>query len=225
MNDMTAMLLSPVSILMLDDHELVLEGLAKVLEEMPEVACTDRASNSRELLRKLKKKKYDIYLMDIELAGENGLDIMQEIRKLHPQARFIACTMHEESWILHALLRQNPDAIVLKLSGVKAIKEAVLAVREGRKYFCPRFEQMYRHLENARTSLVKKNLPTPREQEVLQAISEGLSTCEIAARLCLTENTVEGYRKNLLTKLEARNMVDLVVKAMQRGFLNPHNDL
>lgn len=51
MNDMTAMLLSPVSILMLDDHELVLEGLAKVLEEMPEVACTDRASNSRELLR------------------------------------------------------------------------------------------------------------------------------------------------------------------------------
>ena len=122
MNDMTAMLLSPVSILMLDDHELVLEGLAKVLEEMPEVACTDRASNSRELLRKLKEKKYDIYLMDIERAGENGLDIMQEIRKLHSQARFIACTMHDESRILHSLLRQNPDAIVLKLSGVKAVK-------------------------------------------------------------------------------------------------------
>ena len=107
---------------------------------------------------------------------------------------------------------------------IKAIKEAVLAVREGRKYFCPRFEQMYRHLENVRTSLVKKNLPTPREQEVLQAISEGLSTCEIAVRLCLTENTVESYRKSLMTKLEARNMADLVVKAMQRGFIKPHND-
>ena len=217
-------LLSPVSIIMLDDHELVLEGLSKVLEGMPEVGHTDRAFNSRELIRKSKENDYDIYLIDVELAGESGIDVIQSIRGLHPQARFIVCTMHEESWVLHVLLRQEPDAVVLKLSGVKAIKEAVLAVREGRKYFCPRFEQMYRHLENVRTSLVKKNLPTPREQEVLQAISEGLSTCEIAVRLCLTENTVESYRKSLMTKLEARNMADLVVKAMQRGFIKPHND-
>ena len=202
----------------------MLEGLSKVLEGMPEVGHTDRAFNSRELIRKSRENDYDIYLIDVELAGESGIDVIQSIRGLHPQARFIVCTMHEESWVLHALLRQEPDAVVLKLSGVKAIKEAVLAVREGRKYFCPRFEQMYRHLENVRTSLVKKNLPTPREQEVLQAISEGLSTCEIAVRLCLTENTVESYRKSLMTKLEARNMADLVVKAMQRGFIKPHND-
>lgn len=213
-----------VSIIMLDDHELVLEGLKKVLEDMPQVAVAHTAASSCELLRKSKEREYDIYLIDIELVGENGLDVLQTIRKSNPRARFIVCTMHEEIWTLHSLLRHHPEGVVLKLSGTKAIKEAVQVLCEGKTYRCPRFRNCYQYLENAELSSVKKNLPTRREQEVLEGIARGLSSAEIARRLYLTENTVEGYRKSLMLKLGARNATDLVVKALDCGLLDmPHD--
>lgn len=216
---MTETKTQPSSVIMTDDHALVLEGLKSLLEQMPEVACADTAANTRELLLKMKDKNYDIFLLDIELQGENGLEAVQAIRHANRKAAIIICTMHEEIWTAHTLLKANPEGIVLKLSGIEHIKKAIQAVRKGEKYYCPRFEKLQRKLSSLPHSAIRRNLPTPREVEVLKAIARGLSSCEIANELFLTENTIESYRKNLMVKLEARNVADLIVKGIEKGYI------
>lgn len=210
---------SPSSVIMTDDHALVLEGLKSILEQMPELACADTAANTRELLLKMREKHYDIFLLDVELQGESGLEVVQAIRRANREAAIIVCTMHEEIWTAHALLKANPEAIVLKLSGIEHIKKAIQAVRKGEKYYCPRFEKLQRKLTAVPRSSIRRNLPTPREVEVLKAIARGLSSSEIAEELFLTENTIESYRKNLMMKLEARNVADLIVKGIEKGYI------
>lgn len=209
----------PSSIIMADDHALVIEGLKSILSPMSEVACTDMALNTHELLIKMRDKQYDIVLLDIELNGENGLEVIQDLRHINKNISIIVCTVHEEIWTAHALLKANPEGIVLKLSGVEHIKKAIQAVRKGEKYYCPRFEKLQRKLSSLPHSAIRRNLPTPREIEVLRAIARGLSSCEIANELFLTENTIESYRKNLMVKLEARNVADLIVKGIEKGYI------
>lgn len=210
---------APSTVILLDDHALVLEGLKKLLEQMPEISGIDTAGTTCELLSRLKYKKYDFCFLDIELYGENGLDVVNDIRRLAPGIAIVVCTMHEEIWTAQALLRLRPEGIILKLSGADSVKSAVRAIRRGETYRCPRFEQLAHKLSGMNSAAVRKNVPTPRELDVLKAIARGFSSAEIARQLCLTENTVESYRKNLLLKLEARNVADLVMKGVERGYL------
>lgn len=211
----------PMDILVADDHVLVCEGLKNVLEEMPEIGMVDTADSIEELSGKLRSHSYDLFFLDVEMCGRNGLDMVPSIRRVNRRAAIVLCTMHEEVWTLHSMLKVSPDGIVLKLSGLECIRQAVRAVSRGEKYYCPRFRQLYgKLLENGQVDGARKRKPTPREQDVLQAIAEGLSTLQIAERMYVSENTVETYRKNLMQKLEARNVADLVVKGIERGFIH-----
>ena len=209
----------PLDILIADDHALVCEGMRTVLAAMPEVASVDIALTMDELLHKIRAHTYGLCFLDVELNGGNGLEMMPIIRRSNRKASIVLCTMHEEIWTLHALIKANPDGVVLKLSGTECIREAVLAICKGEKYFCPRFRQLYGRLDASSGQVLKRNRPTPREMDVLQAIAEGLSSVEIARRMYVSENTVETYRKNLMSKLEAKNVADMVVKGIERGFV------
>lgn len=210
---------TPLDILIADDHALVCEGLKTVLGTMPEVASVDTALTMDELLHKIRAHTYGLCFLDVELNGGSGLDMMPIIRRSNRKTAIVLCTMHEEIWTMHALLKANPDGVVLKLSGVDCIRQAVKAVCRGEKYYCPRFRKLYGRLESASGRDLKRNRPTPRELDVLQAIAEGLSSVEIARRMYVSENTVETYRKNLMAKLEAKNVADMVVKGIERGFV------
>lgn len=208
------------AILLVDDHALILQGLQSVISEMPEIGEVCIASSGNEALSILEKKTFDLYLLDLELPEMDGLTLLKQIRRKYPAARIIVNTMHEEPWVIRKIMQLDLNGVVLKSGEVSELIDAVRAVLQGGVYFCREFKEL--ELQSVRR---KRDVPecsmwlTQREKEVLREIAAGMQTREIAERLHVSVNTVESHRKSLMLKLEARNAVELVVKAIRMGLV------
>ncbi|MBP3214148.1 MAG: response regulator transcription factor [Bacteroidaceae bacterium] len=207
---------SELSIAIVDDHEVVLEGLYSFLKKNGQ-KNVQAFRSARDLLRQAQKQTFDLYIIDIELPDMEGDTLIDAIRTLHAEARIIVNTMHEEVWVVKTMQEKQVDAVIYKSTDLSQLLHAIRAVSQGSKYFCPQFRR-----DSQRTATPTES-PSRREQEVLREIARGLSTKEIAARLYISENTVETHRQSLFAKLQAHNMADLMVKAIAQGYINPHD--
>lgn len=207
-----------IRVLLVDDHDLVLQGLKRILEfAVPEIKMICRASSGKEALSLIDIQPFELFLLDVELPDITGIDLIASIRKKQPKARIMVNTMHEEIWFVRSLLQCNPDAILFKSIDSRQVIDAVHAVLQGKKYFCPYVERVRMQLRSQEKSC--KNELTLRELDVLKLLSEGKSTQEIARELCVSANTVDTHRRHLMEKLDARNVVDLVVIAISKGII------
>lgn len=207
-----------IRVLLVDDHDLVLQGLKRILEfAVPEIKMICKASSGKEALSLIDIQPFELFLLDVELPDISGIDLIASIRKKQPKARIMVNTMHEEIWFVRSLLQCNPDAILFKSIDSRQVIDAVHAVLQGKKYFCPYVERVRMQLRSQEKSC--KNELTLRELDVLKLLSEGKSTQEIARELCVSANTVNTHRRHLMEKLDARNVVDLVVIAISRGII------
>ena len=207
-----------IRVLLVDDHDLVLQGLKRILEfAVPEIKMICKASSGKEALSLIDIQPFELFLLDVELPDISGIDLIASIRKKQPKARIMVNTMHEEIWFVRSLLQCNPDAILFKSIDSRQVIDAVHAVLQGKKYFCPYVERVRMQLRSQEKS--RKNELTLRELDVLKLLSEGKSTQEIARELCVSANTVDTHRRHLMEKLDARNVVDLVVIAISKGII------
>lgn len=207
-------------ILLVDDHALILEGICHILKRLPEVVVADAVTTGEEAVGLIAERDYDIYILDVGLPDVSGFELIDMIRELNEDARIIVNTMHEEIWYINRLVRQGVNSVILKASDSIEIENAVKSVLRGEAYTCPRFEGIRKKLGHTSSQIHPKDVPTKREIEVLQAVAEGLCTHEIAGRLQITENTVETFRRRLIQKFNAKNAIDMVVKAMAQGWIN-----
>lgn len=205
--------LSELSVCITDDHGLILEGFRSVLTNNG-ISNVDIYSNAGDLLNVFSQKHYDIYIIDVEMPGMDGISLTDTIRKTYPDAKIIVSTIHDELWTLRKLAERNVDAIVYKSPDSSQMMTAIQSLLNGQQYYCAEAE--------AALKLMSKDIehPSQREMEVLQAIGNGLTSKEIADKLFISENTVEAHRKSLFTKLEARNIAELIVTAVRRGYIN-----
>ena len=207
-----------ISALLVDDHDLVLQGLKRILEyAVPEIKMICKVSSGKEALSLIDIQPFELFLLDVELPDMSGIDLIASIRKKQPKARIMVNTMHEEIWFVRSLLQCNLDAILFKSIDSRQVVDAVHAVLQGKKYFCPYVERVRLQLKSQEKN--RKNELTLRELDVLKLLSEGKSTQEIAQELCVSANTVDTHRRYLMEKLDARNVVDLVVIAISRGII------
>ena len=207
-----------ISALLVDDHDLVLQGLKRILEyAVPEIKMICKVSSGKEALSLIDIQPFELFLLDVELPDMSGIDLIASIRKKQPKARIMVNTMHEEIWFVRSLLQCNLDAILFKSIDSRQVVDAVHAVLQGKKYFCPYVERVRLQLKSQEKN--RKNELTLRELDVLKLLSEGKSTQEIAQELCVSANTVGTHRRHLMEKLDARNVVDLVVIAISRGII------
>ncbi|KAA5267536.1 response regulator transcription factor [Bacteroides faecis] len=207
-----------ISALLVDDHDLVLQGLKRILEyAVPEIKMICKVSSGKEALSLIDIQPFELFLLDVELPDMSGIDLIASIRKKQPKARIMVNTMHEEIWFVRSLLQCNLDAILFKSIDSRQVVDAVHAVLQGKKYFCPYVERVRLQLKSQEKN--RKNELTLRELDVLKLLSEGKSTQEIAQELCVSANTVDTHRRHLMEKLDARNVVDLVVIAISRGII------
>ena len=205
-------------ILLVDDHDLVLQGLKRIVEcSLPEITHICTASTGQEVLRLIASCDFDLFLLDIELPDMSGLDLIASIRQKIPEARIIVNTMHEEIWFVKDLLQSNVSGILFKSVNSNRIAEAIRRVLEGQTYFCPYAEQVRAQMR--RSDERRREELTLRELDVLKRISEGKNTQEIARELCVSVNTVDTHRRHLLEKLGARNVADLIMTAISRGII------
>ena len=207
-----------IRILLVDDHDLVLQGLKRIVEcSLPEIKTVCTASSGQEVLLLVASQRFNLFLMDIELPDMSGLDVISHIREKDPQARVIVNTVHEEVWFIKDLIAHGVNGILFKSVDSSKIAEAIRCVLDGKTYYCPYAEHV--RVQMRRSEEGRKEELTLRELDVLKRISEGKNTQEIAQELCVSTNTVDTHRRHLMEKLDARNVADLIMTAISRGII------
>ena len=200
------------SILIVDDHPIVREGIRTLLTSaIPHINIYE-ATEGQEALQHVKAKKTDIVIVDLEIPGIDGFQLIETIAVRPFAPRIIVYTMHEEPWTIVKLQQSKVNAIVLKGDNPTEIITAVESVKARLPYYSQRY-----------ASLIELNQPalTQREVEVLILLSKGFSSHQIADTLFVSENTIEYHRKQILRRLEARNNVHAITIALQKGIIPP----
>lgn len=201
-------------ILLVDDHEIVLKGLVQILKDViPEHANLFTSTTANGALKLLREKVFGICMLDIELPDMDGLELLHVIRQDFPEVKVIVNTGHEELWYIKDFVEHHVEGILFKNMRITEIEQAVKNVYNGETYFCHKAEKYI--------SLLKNHVqPTSREQDVLSYIAQGKSTQEIANLLGVSKNTIETHRSHLLEKFNARNVAELVMRAVSEGVLS-----
>ena len=201
-----------MNVLVVDDHRIVAHGLQSLLGNLSYVKGIDTVGTAGDALQAARKKKYGVYILDVELPDMPGVVLMEKLRELSPLSAFVFHTMHEEVWTVKAMMIAGADAIVLKSDDLSDLTAAIGEVLAGRSYHSQRFDEYCRRYE-------QEQMPTQQELEILKAIAAGESTNDIAKRMCISSNTIEYHRKRLFRKLGASNMADMVARAIRSGLL------
>lgn len=204
------------TVLLTDNHALILQGLQSVIAKMLEIGKVCIASSGNEVLSMHGLQSFDLYFLDVELPEMENLTLLRQIRRSYPSARIIVSMMHGEPWVIKEALQLDLNGVVLKSGDVSELTKAVRVVLQGGRYFSQKFEEFELRLSKRKKGMTEcSTWLTQREKDVLREIAAGMQTREIAERLHVSVNTVESHRKSLMLKLEARNAVELVVKAIR----------
>lgn len=201
-----------IKILTVDDHPLLREGIAAVIQGEEDMSIVGEASNGREAIDVFSSLRPDVTLMDLQMPGQNGIDAIAAIRQVHPQARVIVLTTYEGDVLARRALRAGAAGYILKNMIRKELLEAIRAVHLGRRYIPPKIAtELAEHCVEDELS--------EREIEVLREVAGGTSNKRIASRLSISEATVKAHMKSIMLKLGASDRTHAVSIASTRGFL------
>jgi len=202
----------PIRILAVDDHPVVRQGIAGLVAVHSDMRLVAEASNGREAIQQFRTHHPDVTLMDLQMPEMNGLDAMIAIRGEFPEARIIVLTTYVgDAQVLRAL-KAGARAYLLKNSLHKELLETIRAVHAGKKALSA--EASYQLAEHATDDAL-----TPTEIRVLHLIAEGNANKEIATRLSITEDTVKGQVRNILSKLGANDRTHAAMIGLKRGII------
>jgi two-component system, NarL family, response regulator NreC len=209
-----------ITIILVDDHPVVRDGLRRILETNKFASVVGEASSSQEALELVNSLKPQVVIADIVMSGMNGLELTRIIKKNAPETRVIVLSMYsQENYVLEAL-KNGADGYVVKDSTALEIVLAVQTIMEGKRYLSPRISQMAidAYVDRARKAVFDPyETLTEREREVLALSVQGMSSREIGGKLSISPRTVETHRENLMRKLGLPNLPSLISYALQRG--------
>jgi len=210
----------PIRILIADDHGVVAEGLKHVVESQGDMQVVAIVGDGREAVRVAKEQQPDVVLMDLSMPELNGADATRAILERDANCRVIVLSMYVEREYVRRALKAGASGYVVKRSAAKEVVDAIRAVNAGQRYLSPRVADVVidDYAGDAKGDLLEKL--SAREREVLQLLAEGRTGAEIAARLALSQKTVETYRARLVEKLGIRDVAGLVKFAIQRGLVS-----
>ncbi len=201
-----------IRILAVDDHSLFRQGIAALLATQPDIALVAEAANGREAIQQFRTHRPDITLMDLQMPEMNGLDALIAIRSEFPEARVIMLTTYTGDVHVLRAMKIGARAYLLKSLLDKELLETIRAVHAGKKTLSA--EVSYELAEHATDDAL-----TQGEVEVLRLIAAGNANKEIAAQLSITEETVKGRVKNILSKLGANDRTHAAMIGMKRGII------
>ena len=204
-------------ILLVDDHLLFLEGVEGLLSGLKNVQVSGRAHNGREALLQLRKQPADLVLLDYQMPEMDGLATLSEIRKFHPGTKVMILSMHKSAALVQEVMKAGAEGFLLKTADREEFLLAVKKVLSGGKYFSAEVMEEMMRPALASQQFVPDEPLTDRETEIIREIVNGLSTQEIAEKLFISPRTVETHRKNLMAKLNMKNLASLVRWALEGG--------
>ncbi|HET7672701.1 MAG TPA: response regulator transcription factor [Burkholderiales bacterium] len=210
----------PIRILIADDHGVVAEGLKHLIEAQSDLQVLAIVPDGREAVRVAREVQPDVVLMDLSMPELNGADATRAILERDPKCKVIVLSMYAEREYVRRALKAGAAGYVVKRSAAKEVVDAIRAVHAGQRYLSPRVADVVidDYAGDGKGDLLERL--SAREREVLQLLAEGRTGAEIAARLSLSQKTVETYRARLVEKLGIRDVAGLVKFAIQRGLVS-----
>lgn len=212
-NDAVTVRAEPIRILSVDDHALLRGGIAALIGTQPDMKVVAEAATGREAVQLFRTHRPDVTLMDIQMPEVDGIDALIAIRSEFPDARVIVLTTYSGDVQAMRALKAGAQAYLLKSLLQKELLDTIREVHAGRKRIGPEVAaQLANHAVD--------DALTPREVAVLQLIAAGNSNKIIADRLVLSEDTVKGHVKNILSKLGANDRTHAVTIGLKRGIIS-----
>lgn len=212
-----------IKIIIADDHQLFIDGIKSIIKSIKNLEISAEVNNGKQLLEHLSKQGCDVILMDINMPDMDGIEATKEVKKRYPNIKIIMLTMYSSRDYIEKLLRVGADGYILKNTGKEELQKAIETVHQGESYFSAEVTERIMEGLQKKKSAEKNSFMvelTEREIDVLKLIVQELTTSEIAEKLFISTHTVETHRKNLISKLNVRNIAGLVKYAMQNGLVD-----
>ena len=213
-----------VSILIVDDHQIIIDGIRSLLRDQPDLKVIGESCNGKEAVDFLALLHADIVLMDIDMPLMNGIDATRKIKAEFDGVKVIILTMHNEGGLIKTLVSAGADGYILKNSDRHELIDAIRKVSSGQSYFSPDvtlslLNKTTRPMVGSEEDNVHVDL-TSRESEVLTLIAKGHTNKEIGEKLFISHRTVDTHRTNLMKKIGVNNIAGLIRYAIRRGFVS-----
>lgn len=207
-----------VRVLLADDHALVRSGVRRVLEASPGLEVVGEASRGDETLERLAALEPDVLLLDLNMPGGDGFEVLRHARDTAGGTRIIVLTLHVQAEYVARAVREGADGYLSKDLAVQELPEAIASVMAGRPYYsAPVQEALAQAVREGSANPLEKL--TPREREVLIGIARGLTSKEIGAEFNISTRTVETHRASLMRKLDLRSIALLTQLAIREGLV------
>jgi DNA-binding NarL/FixJ family response regulator len=211
-----------IRILVADDHPIVRDGLVAILSTQPDLDVVAEAGDGQEVLAQVAQSQPDVVLLDLEMPQLDGVETLRRLRERHPQTRVIIFTAFDTDERILAAVQAGAQGYLLKGAPRQEVFNAIRVVHEGGSLLQPVVaSKLLRQMSAPAAGDAGLVDPlTPREQEVLNYLAQGLQNKEIAQKLVISERTVKFHVSSILTKLEAGNRTEAVAVAAQRGLID-----
>jgi len=218
--------MSALRILIADDHEVVRAGVRSLLESQPDCEICGEAVTGRQVVALAQQLKPDVAILDITMPELNGLEATRQIRKVAPTVQILILSVHESEELVREIIDAGAHGYVLKSDAGRELTAAIHALRKHETFFTSRVAQIalsaYRNKKpTGDASPPPGGVLTPREREVLQLLAEGKSNKETASALGISVMTVETHRSNIMHKLGAHSVAELVHYAVRQKIITP----
>ena len=205
--------------LIADDHAVVRKGLKQILQDAFPSALIEDVTDAEELLKRVYKEQWDAVISDISMPGRSGLDVLQQIREVHPKLPILILSMHHEDQYAIRVLRAGASGFLNKDSAPDELVKAVNQVLLGKKYITSSIaEKLVTAVDQNGKKFTHEYL-SDREFEVLKLLASGKSVSDISEQISLSVSTISTYRARIMTKLNLRTNADLTLYSFEHKLI------
>ncbi|MCS7076056.1 MAG: response regulator transcription factor [Bacteroidia bacterium] len=208
-----------LKVLLVDDHQMFLDGLEFILSKEPYLSIVAEANNGKNALPLIKNLSVDMVITDISMPEMDGITLTKHVKQGYPNVKVLVLSMHNERSIVTQIMESEADGYVLKNCRKQELLQAIRTILDNGTYYCKEIASLIRENYKMLSNEEKIEL-TPREKEILQLIVQEYSSQEIADKLHISKRTVDTHRINIMEKTNSHTIVGLIKYAIRSGILN-----
>lgn len=210
-----------IKVLLADDHQIMLDGLKAIIAKDRSLKVVGTACNGLEVLEYLKKEPVDVLLLDLQMPGMDGLETTLHVKKSFPNVKVVMLTTNDEGSIIMSLFKVGATGYLLKNASKEYLIQGIKDAHAGKRVLSSHLTEKMIESLTEEPKIKEGTIPkiTKREIEVIKLIAQEYTTQEIADTLFVSTNTVATHKRNLFVKMEVKNSVGMVKKALEWGLL------
>lgn len=220
---------STVNLLIIDDHQLIIDGIKSLLQDESDIDLILGANNLIHAIEVVKKHSIQVALVDISMPENSGIEVTKKLKEISPETKVLALTMHEDIQNITDMIEAGASGYIFKRTSMDEVLEAIRTVARNEKYLSRNVQAVLVESMRHKNEVIQNSTDTEvtlsaREQEILGLIAKEFSNEEIANSLFISERTVEAHRRNIFTKTKTKNIVGLMKFAMKHHLIDFNNE-